>query len=375
MSDLFVTEHTPAVGSGHGLRTYAVARALARADPPLDLAHIIFGAPEAGPEYGDPQRFRLHPIVPSRGLRRGMLYARSRLSGVPRDWARGISPELIAATRRLVRDARPDRVVADGPIVAAALQLGRERSGPPLVYCAHNFESGFRHELDAGSPKLLRRFERGLLDGASESWMASERDVELARELCPRARLRHVPNAVDVAGIAPVKPDAGSQCAIFVASFDYAPNRAAVRFLHDEVMPRVWEVLPQARLLLVGRGLEPDQFPDPRVETPGFVPDLGMAYARASCAVVPLLKGGGTPLKFIEALAYGVPVVATSQAAAGLSVTAGRHYLEGDGAAAFADVLGEALQGGALHLVPAGRELAEANYSLEAVERALRPPS
>ncbi len=42
------------------------------------------------------------------------------------------------------------------------------------------------------------------------------------------------------------------------------------------------------------------------------------AYAGARCAVVPLLQGGGTPLKLIEALAYGLPVIATPRAAAGL---------------------------------------------------------
>ena len=51
------------------------------------------------------------------------------------------------------------------------------------------------------------------------------------------------------------------------------------------------------------------------METLGFVEDLRDAYAGARCAVVPLLQGGGTPLKLIEALAYGLPVIATPRAA------------------------------------------------------------
>ncbi|MGZ4200463.1 MAG: glycosyltransferase, partial [Thermoleophilaceae bacterium] len=63
-----------------------------------------------------------------------------------------------------------------------------------------------------------------------------------------------------------------------------------------------------------------------------------------------------SPLKFVEALAYGLPVVATSHAAAGLEAArAGEHYREADGPEAFADAL------------------AESNYSIEALTRILAP--
>ena len=126
---------------------------------------------------------------------------------------------------------------------------------------------------------------------------------------------------------------------IFVASFFYAPNRNGLRFLLEEVFPRVWAELPDARLTLVGAGLPEMPDTDPRVERLGFVDDLGAAYASASCAVVPLLQGGGTPLKFIEALAYGLPVVATPRAAAGLEVSDGRDCLIAEHAEPFAAAL------------------------------------
>ncbi len=43
---------------------------------------------------------------------------------------------------------------------------------------------------------------------------------------------------------------------MFVASFAYEPNRGGLRFLLEEVFPRVWAELPDARLTLVGTGLE-----------------------------------------------------------------------------------------------------------------------
>ena len=225
------------------------------------------------------------------------------------------------------------RVIADGPTEAAALAgLARRR---PVIYNAHNLESAYRHELQAsgglGSPRKLRRFERGVLARAAEAWMVSEADAAAARELCPSVRVRLVPNVVDVSAIRPVVPDGSAQRALFVGNFSYEPNRNGLRFLLDEVMPRVWAQLPDARLRLVGAGLEEPPSDDPRVEPLGFVEELADAYAGVSAAVVPLLQGGGTPLKFVEALAYGLPIVATPRAAAGLAVRDGEHCLLADG--------------------------------------------
>jgi glycosyltransferase involved in cell wall biosynthesis len=88
---------------------------------------------------------------------------------------------------------------------------------------------------------------------------------------------------------------------------------------------------------------------------------------------VPLLQGGGTPLKFVEALAYGLPIVATSRAAAGLDVLDGVHCLVADGGAAFASALVRVLRDGAPELGAHGRELATARYSIEALSAMIAP--
>jgi glycosyltransferase involved in cell wall biosynthesis len=170
---------------------------------------------------------------------------------------------------------------------------------------------------------------------------------------------------------------------VFVASFAYEPNRNGLRFLLGEVLPRVWAKLPDAKLALVGAGLQQasigqDGGPrglrdDPRVETLGFVDDLPGVYAGASCAVVPLLQGGGTPLKLIEALAYGLPVVATPRAVAGLAVRDGEHCLVADGAEEFAAALVRVLRDGAPELAQRGRELAAERYSIEALSGLVAP--
>ena len=144
-----------------------------------------------------------------------------------------------------------------------------------------------------------------------------------------------------------------------------------LRFLLDEVLPLVWARIPDAKLALVVAGLERAPDEDPRVESRGFVEQLADAYAGAACAVVPLLQGGGTPLKFVEALAYGLPVLATPRAAAGLAVSDGVDCLLAADAPEFAARLTTMLRDGAPEIGAAGRRLALECYSIEALTRLL----
>jgi hypothetical protein len=236
--DLFVTTHTPAVGSGHSVRSYGIVRALAQ-HRPVDLLYVRFDAGEPHPAYGRIEGLELHEVVSSRGARRLARYAAARARRVP-DWvARGISVELAAAAARLAADPARARVIADGPTAFATLaSLARRR---PVIYNAHNLESTFRHQMTergARERELLRSFERGVLELAAESWMVSHTDLAGARELAPGASLRYVPNVVDASAIVPVQPSAGVNDVLFVATFTYPPNRQSLVFLVEEVMPR-----------------------------------------------------------------------------------------------------------------------------------------
>jgi len=374
VADLFVTPRTPVLGSGQAMRTYGLVRALAAAGP-VDLLYVRHGADRPSEEYRAMAGVSFHELVPARGLGRSLTFARALLAGVPWGFARGVSAELGQAAARLAAEPGRGRVIVDGPIVAAATaSLARRR---PVIYNGHNFESSFRLEARAvhlGEHFLLPRFERGVLERASETWMVSHRDVEQARALAPRAQVRYVPNVVDVSSISPVAP-AGGKRALLVADFGWPPNTQAARLLVNEVFPRVWRELPSARLRLVGRGLPPEIAVDDRVEAVGFVDSLRDAYASSDCAVVPLLTGGGSPLKFVEALAYGLPVVATPHAAAGLDARPDEHYREGADPQGLARALVEVLTAGDPEMAARGRALAEECYSIAALTRILASES
>lgn len=374
MRTVFATSHTPTLDSGRARRTYGVVRALA-AGGDVDVVYGAFGAASPDAAYAALPGVRLHRVERPGRLERAAAYLRARLSGVPDDFARGIWPEVASRAVQLAGAGEPARVIAEGPIAAAALLPYAKRH--PAVYSAHNLESSFRHRLtDTGmSLRSLQHFERLLLERYAESWMVSPADMQGAATLAPTARLRLVPNVVDVAAIAPLPPRSGQRSLLFVADLSYEPNRGALRFLLDTAMPAIWQAAPEIRLAVAGKGSEAIDPGDERVQGLGFVADLRALYDGAGCAVVPLLEGGGSPLKFVEALAFGLPVVATPLAAAGLDVEAGVHYIKAPAAAEpFAEAVLTALEperGKALSA--AGRELAEREYSIEALARRLAP--
>ena len=298
----------------------------------VDLAYIGSGAQEPAVSLGEDPRIRLHRLIASRGVHRLRAYVRARRMGVPAAFARGVSPELLES-RGLLDAGRYERIVADGPTAAAALILLDHLE--QVVYNAHNLESELRPKLDGfrrefGSTELLRRFEQGLFERSVETWLPSTRDITGARVFAPTARLRLIPNVIDVGAVAPVSRS-GERRLVFVADFTYEPNRNGLRFLLRDVMPRVHEREPRARVAIVGRGVGRSEASRPGVESGDCLDSVQPAYEASDCAVVPLLENSGSPLKLIEGMAYGLPVVSTSVAGRGLGAARpGVHYLEAD---------------------------------------------
>ncbi len=364
---ILITARMPRLGSGTGLRTYGVTAALARSGP-VEVRYVPFGDGAVAPEYQTLPDVTLRPLHASRGAARGAFLVRALVQRVPFSLARGVSPELARSAQDVPATVR---IVADGPVVAAALLgLARRRD---IVYLAHNLESGgFRGRRGQTS---LRRFERSVLRTFSEAWMPTRAEQDGARALAGAEIVtRYVPNVVDVAAIAPLRP-AGARRILFVADFTYAPNREALGFLVEHVMPAAWRRDPRLELRVVGRGAG-DPRSDPRIEIAGFVPSLADAYGGCDAVVVPLLHGGGSPLKLIEGLAYGLPVVASAHAAGLIELgVAGRDFLTAATAEEFAAAIEQLLSDRARadSVGTAGRELAARCHSIDSLASLLSP--
>jgi len=126
---------------------------------------------------------------------------------------------------------------------------------------------------------------------------------------------------------------------LFVGAMHRDANIDAVRWFHDEILPRVRAEIPSVRLTVAGASppAEIQRLAAPSgVEITGFVDALEPLYARATVFVAPLRIAGGTAGKTLDALAAGCPVVTTTIGNDGIGATPGRHLLVADAPTDFA---------------------------------------
>jgi glycosyltransferase involved in cell wall biosynthesis len=126
----------------------------------------------------------------------------------------------------------------------------------------------------------------------------------------------------------------GTPTFVFLGSLDFPPNRDGLTWFLRECRDRVLDAVPDFRLLLVGRGsdqplAEAVPWAD-HVRPLGWVDDLDETLLSAAGLLSPLRIGSGIKIKVLEALARGLPVVATRRGVLGLDVSASDGCLIAD---------------------------------------------
>ena len=108
----------------------------------------------------------------------------------------------------------------------------------------------------------------------------------------------------------------------FVGGFDYAPNRDGLDWFLSTCRTAVQAALPDVVINVVGagtdRGLPSAAAWGGAVRFLGWVDDLDAVLAGSAALLSPLRTGSGVKIKVLEALARGLPVVATPAGVPGI---------------------------------------------------------
>jgi glycosyltransferase involved in cell wall biosynthesis/GT2 family glycosyltransferase len=221
------------------------------------------------------------------------------------------------------------------------------------------------------------RHEVHAVEGADLVLTMSDDDrAVLARFVDPEP-LVTVPNGVSCRDF-PVREQGSEETAtvLFVGFFRHEPNVEAVLWFARDVLPLVRARVPETIFRVVGayppQALETLAAADARIEVTGMVPETASHYRRATVFVAPILRGSGTRLKILEAMASGCPVVSTTVGAEGLGASSSEIVI-GDDARALAEGVCGLLADPARRrtIAQAARAFVERTYDWPAIARRL----
>jgi len=129
--------------------------------------------------------------------------------------------------------------------------------------------------------------------------------------------------------------DADTPLLFFHGTLHYWPNTQAVRFLAEELLPRLLASRPDLRILVAGLN-PPTYYSHPAITFTGPVVDLAGHIAAADLCVCPVFSGGGTRMKLLEYFAAGKATVSATKGAEGIRTTPGVELAVADTAETFA---------------------------------------
>lgn len=106
---------------------------------------------------------------------------------------------------------------------------------------------------------------------------------------------------------------------LFIGGFDHKPNIDAVHYLHEEIMPLLWQTNSDISITIVGSNAPAaiEQLNSEKFKILGYVEDVAPYFLNTRVFVAPLRYGAGIKGKIGQSLEYGLPLVTTDIGAEG----------------------------------------------------------
>ena len=218
--------------------------------------------------------------------------------------------------------------------------------------------------------RRLLSYERHIAQIFSHALVHTEIEKHDFERLIPGIPVAVVGNGVDLDYFRSAGEAKKPASMVFTGVMDYRPNIDAVVWFCDEILPIVQANIPAANFTICGSRPAPAvrRLAKRRgVRVTGWVADARPYLDRAEIFVAPLRMARGVQNKLLEALAMGLPCVASTAAWSGTAVADGQGILATDEPREFArrviDLLGDS--DGRAEMARRARAAAVANYRWE----------
>lgn len=318
MSILFLTPMLPSSRhSGGEVVSQAIVDALRLANHQVEVVGYHRNGSEPRLHRDDHDAGGRSIETRSSGIHPFVWMAHALVTGQPYSVAKYMSRAYLQAAR----DAfvhRPAGIVVDH--AASFWAFARLDHTGPYVYVAHNVS----HRLHTGKgtvlrpiylreARLLRSIEERLCTGATRVWTLTEDDAQTLRELGAGDRAVNLGPPSAPAAETKVSTEADIRV---LGTWTWAPNAEGLRWFLSQVVPRL---SADTTVEVGGLGAEDLCRGHSCVTCAGRVGDASLFLSGARVVAVPSVAGEGVQVKTLDAIATGLPVVATSIGLRGIS--------------------------------------------------------
>jgi len=307
---------------------------------------------------------------------------RNRSYHVERFISASFEKELI----KILETEEYDVVQLETVFMAPYIPAIRKHSKAVIVLRAHNIEHLIWKRLARQSVFLPKRFylnhlretlrqvELESLNQVDGVAAITRKDAGFFRGFTHKIVV-DIPYGINTASFEPVFEVTTPPVFFHLGSMNWIPNQEGIKWMLENVWPRVITKVPDARFVLAGRFM-PDwllHYKAPGLEVLGEVDNATAFVKKNHIAVVPLLSGSGIRIKIIEAMALGKTVVTTQVGAEGINYTDQFNVFIADDAAKMAALMIQLFQHPekAFNCGVAARKLVEEQHNSEKVNTRL----
>lgn len=302
---------------------------------------------------------------------------------IPRSVSFFYTQAMIDELQKVLEKVNPDVVQLDFLIMT---QYVKHIKNIPVFYTEHDmglldFNQSF-HDRDLEDNdrffewKKLIQYEKKILDYFCSVMVLTQRDKNLIENLNGNVKATIIPTGVDTEFYKPNDYVENIKNLVFVGHYKHFPNADAIVYFVKNIFPKVLQKKPNVKLYIVGSGVTKnvEALKSNNIFITGEVEDIRTYLRKPNIFVAPVRLGGGIKGKVLEAMAMGVPVVATKEAVSGIDYFDGKEYaLISDDIQIFADNIIKLLNDESLYqkLAANARKNVEEHYDWNKISKKL----
>lgn len=259
----------------------------------------------------------------------------------------------------------------------------------PCVLDHHNIESHMLLRRAGKEPNILKklyymqegkrleRYEKQLCPRMKINITCSKLDSERLQQVIPGVAVTDIPNCVDIEYFKSDPAVTQKKSIIFVGTMNWYPNIEAVRFIYQKIWPELKARVPGVKADIIGANPPAEIIQmcgqDDDFSLHGYVDDIRQYIDAAAVYVCPIMDGGGTKLKILDAMAMSKAIVAHPAACEGIDLVDGDDVRLAVTAEEFVSEIAALLDDAGLraNMGAKARQLAENKYASDVIGRAL----